>query len=615
LATINGTSGNDAFYDFSSGVDADYYNMFGGDDIVEAGDGDDTIFGGDGNDTLNGNSGNDTITGGAGNDDLDGDQGEDSLYGGLGDDTLEGDTGSDYVSGGDGDDLIYGEDVDLPGGSGDADTLYGDGGNDIIISTNADFNEVFGGSGDDAIWDGTGSAYLSGASGNDTIYAGAGNDTVFGASGNDTIQGEEGNDTLWGGDGADVFLLSSGAGNDTIYGGAGGDDFDTIGFVSPEPVTVIFDGDESGSYSVTSGSTEGTFVDIEAIVTQSGADFIDATLTLQTLSVSAGAGNDTVLGGAGDDTFFGGSGQDTLSGAAGNDRLSGGAGDDTFGFARSGGADAVVDFDLNDTNSDGFYDDQLDVSALRTSGGAPVTSSDVVVDDDGFGNARLTFPEGEVIILEGVTPAQMSSNAQRQSAGIPCFTSGTKIMTPNGEVPIDLLRPGDLVTTRDNGPQPVVWTGQRHLGAATLAENANLRPVRIAAGLYANENPLLVSPQHGILLQASDSADQHLVRATHLAKLHGGKVRTAMGVKAVTYVHILFEAHQVVFTDGIASESFYPGPWALRSLQSPQIRELAQLFPVLGRSGVAAHMGCTARPFARFWQLPKRLSGLIAPRH
>lgn len=643
LATIDGTSGNDAIY---SGAGSDEFNLFGGDDLAEVGGGNDTVNAGDGNDSIDGGFGDDTLYGGAGNDTLDGSNGNDSLYGGDG--------------------------------------------SDIII-------------------EGSGAGYISGDAGEDFIYAGEGNDTVYGGAGNDDIQGEFGDDMLYGDDGADVFRLSSIADNDTIFGGAGGSDFDTIEFIGVEPVIVTFTGDELGGYTQTGGTTQGTFTDIENIVTANGNDTINASSNSALLQVDTGSGNDTINSGSGDDfiqygagsdivyggggndfiddmgdsssgenslyggsgndtifgasdndtiyggsgddriygevgadqlygdsgndtlfggtgddqmfggdgsdTLYGGGGNDTLQGGSGDDTLSGGSGNDTFGFSRFGGTDTVVDFDINDDDSNGFYNDQLDVSALRTLGGDPVTRDDVVVDDDGFGNARLTFPEGEVIILQGVTVAQMSSPAQQRAAGIPCFTVGTQIMTPNGNVQIETLRPGDMVTTRDNGPQAVVWIGQRHVGHQELRANPNLRPIRISAGLYANENPLLISPQHGVLLQASNGSDQQLVRAAHLERLHGGKVRVAFGVREVTYVHVLFEKHQVVFTDGVASESFYPGPWALRSLRRPEMRELAQLFPVLGRSGVAAQMGATARPFARFWQLPKRLSGLTAPRH
>ncbi|MGB4828605.1 MAG: choice-of-anchor L domain-containing protein, partial [Paracoccaceae bacterium] len=44
---------------------------------------------------------------------------------------------------------------------------------------------------------------------------------------------------------------------------------------------------------------------------------------------------------------------------------------------------------------------------------------------------------------------------------VPCFVAGTLIRTPDGDVPVETLHPGDLVLTMDDGPQPLRWTGSR----------------------------------------------------------------------------------------------------------------------------------------------------------
>ena len=310
-------------------------------------------------------------------------------------------------------------------------------------------------------------------------------------------------------------------------------------------------------------------------------------------SLDGGHDNDILRGEAGNDTLFGGLGNDSLIGGDGDDRLTGGSGNDSFQFARTGGADVVTDFSLADTDGDGRFDDQLDVSALRTLSGDPVTAWDVTVTDDGNGNALLTFPEGETIVLQGVAPSQMQTAQQKFAAGIPCFAAGTLILTPRGEIRIELLRPGDLVLTRDNGPQPLVWIGMRRLDAADLSLRPDLRPVVFAPGALGQDRRLLVSPQHGMLV--GQGADEALVRAIHLARLPGGKVRIARGVRSVTYVHLMFDRHQVIWGNGLASESFYPGPWGLSALDPSALREIARLFPDAVRLGAAAGYGALAR--------------------
>jgi hypothetical protein len=57
-------------------------------------------------------------------------------------------------------------------------------------------------------------------------------------------------------------------------------------------------------------------------------------------------GHDRLFGGNGVDTLFGGDGHDTLGGGNGDDVLAGGAGKDGFFFARGGGKDTILDFDV-----------------------------------------------------------------------------------------------------------------------------------------------------------------------------------------------------------------------------------------------------------------------------
>ena len=330
-------------------------------------------------------------------------------------------------------------------------------------------------------------------------------------------------------------------------------------------------------------------------------------------------GNDTIFGDGGDDYLDGGEGNDILYGGTQNDTLVGGFGDDTITtgagndtiFMDGSGDDVVLDFDMSDPDGDGLTTDQLDISNLQTPSGGPVNAMNTQVVDDGNGNAMLIFPEGETLTLVGVSPDQLATLEQKQSVGIPCFTPGTMILTPLGEVPVEHLRPGDLVTTRDNGPQPVVWTGRRDLGPKELAADPRLLPVSIQPGFARNDRPLLVSPQHAILTRPWSGADEHLVRATHLARMDGGKVRIARGRKRVSYLHILFDRHQIVRSNGLWSESYYPGPHALRMMPDAAILELLTLFPDLS-GGVEAAIGPTARTIPRWRDLPDRLREIRA---
>lgn len=78
-------------------------------------------------------------------------------------------------------------------------------------------------------------------------------------------------------------------------------------------------------------------------------------------------------------------------------------------------------------------------------------------------------------------------------------------------------------------------------------------------------------------------------------------IRLAKGKRQVTYVHLMFDAHQIIFAEGIPSESFYPGPMALEMLSTAARQEMQLIFPKLsaavGHEDIIAAYGNTARTF------------------
>jgi hypothetical protein len=178
-----------------------------------------------------------------------------------------------------------------------------------------------------------------------------------------------------------------------------------------------------------------------------------------------------------------------------------------------------------------------------------------------------------------------------------CFTPGVLIRTPRGEVPAEALRPGDLVCTADNGPRRLLWTGSRALRDAP----DHLRPVLIGEGALGNRRAMFVSPQHAFLVRDPDGQES-LARAVHLAATRPG-IRVAHGRRRVTYLHLLFDRHEVVFAEGIPTESLWPGPMALGSLEAAARAEIFALFPELRavtRQGtVPPAFGPRARPLLR----------------
>jgi hypothetical protein len=163
--------------------------------------------------------------------------------------------------------------------------------------------------------------------------------------------------------------------------------------------------------------------------------------------------------------------------------------------------------------------------------------------------------------------------------GVICFTEGTHIATPQGEQPVESLRLGDTVLTKDNGPQPIEWIGRRHMSGARLFAMPRLRPVRIRVGALGLERPdqeLLVSPEHRMLVSGAVARDlfntpEVLVAAKDL--IDGRRIVTDVQARFVTYIHLLLPDHNVVWANGIETESFHPANTALDSLD-PRDREM-----------------------------------------
>lgn len=175
---------------------------------------------------------------------------------------------------------------------------------------------------------------------------------------------------------------------------------------------------------------------------------------------------------------------------------------------------------------------------------------------------------------------------------VPCFVSGTRIRTDRGEVPVERLQIGDLVRTRDFGLQPVRWIGRRSVPA-----EGKMAPVHIAANTLGQHEALAVSPLHRVLLRNAHAellygSSEVLVAARDL--IDGRSVRQVSG-GFVEYVHLLFDDHQVIWSNGLESESFLPGPQTTGSFEQNLVAELKAIFPELDPATGAGY-GPAARP-------------------
>ena len=518
--TVLGTIGDDL-------IDESYLGDPEGDLV----DGNDAILPGDtGNDDLIlGLDGFDTILAG---------DGDDEVYGGIDDDSILGGIGNDIIYGGDQNDTIDSSD----GGVGLFDNPYPP--LEVDPFPENDIDSVWGGAGDDTIRTGDDADYINAGTGDDVVDGGIDNDYILAGRGDDSVVGGEGSDTIYGGDGDDVINgglsdefpdslnipddegdLVTNNGQDTIFGGAGND---------------IIRGQD----------------DDDTIYAGSGDD-----------SVDGGIDDDLIFGQTGDDELGGGQGNDTIYGGAGNDLITGGIGEDTlFG---NDDRDVFVGGNGGDVVDGGSGGDDFDTLDLTGSGVDFITFTSPDRED-----GVVTFLDGTTMTFTEIENV------------IPCFTPGTTIATPRGERLVEELKEGDRIITRDNGIQEIRWVGHKEMTGKALVGAPHLKPVLIKAGALGNglpERDMLVSPNHRMLV-ASDRTQLYFEESEVLAAakhLVGTPGIHEVEVMHTTYIHFMFDRHEVVLSNGAWTESFQPGDYSLKGLGNSQRNEIFELFPEL----------------------------------
>jgi len=189
---------------------------------------------------------------------------------------------------------------------------------------------------------------------------------------------------------------------------------------------------------------------------------------------------------------------------------------------------------------------------------------------------------------------------------IPCFVAGTMIDTVDGPRAVEGLDTGDMVITRDDGPQPLRWTGKR-----TVPAIGKMAPICIRENALGRHGEVRVSPLHRVLVKDAlvelmFGEPEVLVAAKDL--VNDRSIRVVEG-GSVEYVHLMFDRHQVVYSAGLATESFFPGPQASKSFEAEIMAELASLFPELDMTTGDGY-GPAARPLLKRYEANAMLRGV-----
>lgn len=579
--TIHGTSGDDTID--SSYSDENNDSLLSGSiaDSIRAGDGDDSILSYGGADTVYGGGGSDTIDAGGGADIVYGDSNSELTA------TSESLNWSDL--GNDGAELTAG--FTQTTGEMDVTVSFTDDGNNNPVFE-VDTQTVYVGASEPM--SNSSSLYLyaqgNAASSTTTIDFSANTTSDFG----DNVENVmfRINDVDWGaGNHRDIITVNAtdADGNTVAVTITPGGTQDVTGNTATSDDVATAPSDLAGSL----------LIEIAGPVSEITISYSNGLTNTQAVNVTdihfdtivPAGDSDSIDGGSGNDTLYGEDGEDTLTGGTGLDELFGGAGDDIFNLAQGddafGGAgdDLFVLTDLGEAATNtititGGDEGTSDSDTLDLGGLADRNSLNIASDpsDSGALSGSVTMLDGTVVNFSEIE-------------NIICFTPGVMILTEQGPRPIETLVPGDRIVTRDNGVQTLRWMGNR-----TVSGKGKFAPISIAAHVLENcVSPLLVSPQHRMMFRGYQAEllfgqSEVLVAAKHLVDGHDV---VAQPSEEITYIHLMFDQHEVIFANGAATESFHLADMGLSALSGISQSSLFDAFPHL-RSDLSSY-GPTAR--------------------
>ncbi|WP_349959764.1 Hint domain-containing protein [Rhizobium sp. ZPR3] len=131
-----------------------------------------------------------------------------------------------------------------------------------------------------------------------------------------------------------------------------------------------------------------------------------------------------------------------------------------------------------------------------------------------------------------------------------CFLRGTLIRTPEGDIPVEDFRVGDLVVTH-KGVAEIKWVGRRRIDPKAIDKPRDTLPIRIQAGAFAANVPardLYVSPDHCMFFGES------LIPAKFL--VNGTTITQEATLVPFEYFHIELEQHSIILAEGAQTETY-----------------------------------------------------------
>ena len=186
-------------------------------------------------------------------------------------------------------------------------------------------------------------------------------------------------------------------------------------------------------------------------------------------------------------------------------------------------------------------------------------------------------PQNTVMwVVSNTIEERAQAQGSRLSGGVICFTTDTKIQTASGPRLVQDLTQGDKIQTKDDGAQEILWIGKRRMTGARMHAMPHLRPIRIKAGALCQGEPdedLLVSPDHRLLIKGAAATalfntSEVLVAAKDL--VNDRNIQVDFNLRETSYIHLMLERHQIVWANGVETESFHPANTMMDAIDPAQ---------------------------------------------
>ncbi|WP_294541959.1 Hint domain-containing protein, partial [uncultured Rhodoblastus sp.] len=133
----------------------------------------------------------------------------------------------------------------------------------------------------------------------------------------------------------------------------------------------------------------------------------------------------------------------------------------------------------------------------------------------------------------------------------PCYCAGTLIRTDKAEVPVEMLKRGDLVMTTEGVARPISWIGRRAI-CAGFADPICCWPIRVMAGALGDNVPsrdLRLSTDHALLVEGVLIQAGALVNGTSI-------VRETSVPENFIYYHVELDDHALILAENAPAETF-----------------------------------------------------------